>query len=216
MTELTELNVLPKLISYHEEGNQAAVKQCLLFLDHVITKIRGVAELKFLGLPFELMHQIVQRQTLGVNELQLYSLLLEWYKYQANKSTDIDEKSTNTDELKRQMKQLTKHLNFYLIAAEGPEVLFDQVKPNGWADVELLWDAVAVRFQRESERPDLVSLYKRRIPGPKGKKRVLNVAILGRQGAGKTSICDIFTKQKNASKARKLRRKNPGCDKTLK
>jgi signal recognition particle receptor subunit beta len=192
-TELTDENVIEKLVVYHNAENNRGVEQCLLYLDHIFQTNYLILEQQFLQLPFEVLFQIVKRETIDATESLVFALILKWYNLRVDQCH-------NTEELHQQMKQLTKCLKLHLLAT-NPEPFFQHIKPNGWADVELLWEVVAARFYEQGNDP---SLYKKRTPGPKiAKKRmqVFKVAILGLKGAGKTSICDYYTKQRNAKAA---------------
>eukprot|EP00029_Vermamoeba_vermiformis_P011392 TRINITY_DN6254_c0_g1_i1.p1 TRINITY_DN6254_c0_g1~~TRINITY_DN6254_c0_g1_i1.p1 ORF type:complete len:367 (+),score=28.58 TRINITY_DN6254_c0_g1_i1:110-1102(+) len=167
--------------------NKRGVQQCLLYFDHIFAQYINLKK-QLMELPFELMNEIVKRETLGATETSILTFLVDWHESNVRKGVD-------KNILQKQMQQLSKHLKIHLIAQEDPRPLFNILKPNGWVDIELLWDTVAAKVSNAGlDTP----LYKERKPGPKivrNRRDPFKVAIFGLPRAGKTSILQFFMRK---------------------
>lgn len=195
-TELTNENVIEQLVAYHNMDNKRGVQQCLLYFDHIFAQYINLKR-QLMELPFELMNEIVKRETLGATETSILTFLVDWHENNVRKGGD-------KNILQKQMQQLSKHLKIHLIAKEDPRPLFNILKPNGWVDIELLWDTVAAKVSNAGlDTP----LYKERKPGPKivrNRRDPFKVAIFGLPRAGKTSILQFFMRKTHPNIERKF------------
>jgi ADP-ribosylation factor protein 1 len=187
-TKLTEENVLQE-IQRHFGKNKSALEHCLRFLDHHIMKI-GIENPQLLTMPVEIMNEIVRRQTLGIDETELFRLLQNWRNEQ--------ELNNDKDTVKRQATQLAQHLKLHLLQ---PETFFNGLKQTGWISTEILWDVLTEminsnrRYGPRSDEED--PKFKVRKPGPKtlkSKRKVdpgslpdFPIALLGKDASGKTT-----------------------------
>jgi ADP-ribosylation factor protein 1 len=189
-TKLTKENVLQELQRYYGK-NKAAFEHCLKFLDHNIAKI-GIDDMQLLTMPFEIMNEILKRQTLGLAETEVLNLLINWRNEQ--------ELNSDRETVKRQATQLAQNLKVHLIQ---PEAYFTALKPTGWFSTELLWDTLAEMISTNRRYPpkddDENPKFRPRKPGPKvlkPRKARANpsslpnypVAILGMEASGKTVL----------------------------
>ncbi len=187
-TKLSKENVLQEIQRYYGK-NKAALEHCLRFLDHNIKKI-GVDNPQLLTMPFEIMNEIVKRQTLGIEEVDLLQILINWRREQ--------ELNNDADTVKRQATQLAQHLKLHLL---HPEAFFHTLKPTGWFATEVLWDTLNEMINSNRgypirDRQDGDPKYTPRKPGPKILKKRKNaagptpgdvpIAILGMEASGKT------------------------------
>jgi hypothetical protein len=101
---LNNENILVELQRYYGK-NPAVFENCLLYLDHHITEVEHKTEL--FNIPYEIMKEIIKRETLGGEENNLVRILEAWYREQLRKRDE------NT--VKMQIKELTTYLKLHII-----------------------------------------------------------------------------------------------------
>lgn len=146
---------------------------------------------QLLTMPFEIVNEIMKRETLGVAETDLLEFLVRW--------SDEQELNNDKETVKRQATQLAQHLKLRLVQ---PESYFNVLKPSGWFSTEVLWDILTEMINSNRRYPGRVDdedpKYRPRKPGPKTlkpKRKVaidslpsIPIAILGMEAAGKTVL----------------------------
>jgi hypothetical protein len=133
-----------------------------------------------LSLPFEILKQILQRQTLDARETDLILVIDTWHEKSIRKGI-------HEDILNKQVKELAQLLKIHLV---DPELMFKIVQPKGWISTNILWDSLKEHMEYQNNpfrEPD--PRFEKRTPGPKLQRlSKFTVAILGLEDAGKTTV----------------------------